>query len=86
MYFLLDCGRIYNKQDFFMDKTKISKQEEQLIESISEPASYEIDGEKITQQDPEKILKVLQEIRKPKLKNSIKALGLFKISTQGPQP
>ena len=69
-----------------MDKTKISQQEEQLIESISEPASYEIDGEKITQQDPEKILKVLQEIRKPKLKNSIKALGLFKISTQGPQP
>ncbi len=68
-----------------MDDKKISQAEEELVESLGQPQSYETDGEKISQFDPEKRLNVIERIRKSRMRNPFRAVKMCRISTQGPE-
>ena len=68
-----------------MSQDKISQAEDQVLESLNQPISYEIDGEKITNIDPETKLNVIRQIKKNRVKNPFAAIGICKIHTEGPQ-
>lgn len=68
-----------------MSDEKIKQAEDALLESLNQPGSYETDGEKITQLDPEKRLAVIERVKKSRRKNPLSCLGVFKVSTQGPE-
>lgn len=56
-----------------------------LEQAITTPASYEVDGEKITSRSVDDIIKADQYMRKRKLscRNAMKAIGVNKMSTPG---
>ena len=64
-----------------MNDQKIDQAEEELIESLGQPQSYETDGEKITQFDPEKRLNVIERVRKSRMRNPFSAIRTCRISS-----
>jgi len=76
---------IIERKDAPMSDEKIKQAEDALLESLNQPGSYETDGEKITQLDPEKRLAVIERVKKSRRKNPLAGLGIFKVSTQGPE-
>lgn len=66
-----------------MDKNKIKQAEEDFIDALSQPQSYETDGEKITQFDLEKRLRALERVKKAKIRNPFACISISRISTQG---
>ena len=68
-----------------MPDDKIKQAEDALLDSLNQPGSYERDGEKITQLDPEKRLNVIERVKKSRRGNPFAAIKVCKISTQGPE-
>lgn len=68
-----------------MPDDKIKQAEDALLDSLNQPGSYETDGEKITQLDPEKRLNVIERVKKSRRGNPFAAIKVCKISTQGPE-
>lgn len=62
---------------------KIRQAENDLLDSLNQPQSYETDGEKITQTDPEKRLHVLERVKKNRIRDPFAALTICRVSTQG---
>lgn len=66
-----------------MSEDRIKQAEEELLDALNQPYSYETDGEKITLIDPEKRMNVIDRVKKNRIRNPFAALKVTRISTQG---